>query len=185
VYRVARYTSTPAPSLIKLPEQWSATAPLLRARRLGLDLDLDLRDNLQRTLFYTGTYEPGLLGFLHRELRGGDVAVDVGAHIGVHALTMARRLAQLGRGRVVAFEPAQDSAAKLRAAAVGNRLGVTVVEVALGRQPGTVELLVDQQYLLADAGSVPSTAPAARSSVCKWSASTPGLRRLAWIAWTW
>jgi len=113
VYRVARYTSTPAPSLIKLPEQWSATAPLLRARRLGLDLDLDLRDNLQRTLFYTGTYEPGLLGFLHRELRGGDVAVDVGAHIGVHALTMARRLAQLGRGRVVAFEPAQDSAAKL------------------------------------------------------------------------
>jgi hypothetical protein len=115
LYRVARSTSSPAPSLVKLPERWSADAPLVRARRLGLDLHLDLRDNLQRTLFYTGTYEPGLLRFLHGELRVGDVAVDVGAHIGVHALTMARRLRRLGGGRVLAFEPARDSAAKLRA----------------------------------------------------------------------
>jgi hypothetical protein len=120
LYRVARFTSSPAPSLVKLPERWSAEAPLVRSRRLGLDLQLDLRDNLQRTLFYTGTYEPGLLGFLHDQLRCGDVAVDVGAHIGVHALTMARRLDQLGGGRVLAFEPAQDSAAKLRAAATRN-----------------------------------------------------------------
>jgi hypothetical protein len=124
LYRVARYTSTPTPALVQLPESWSAAAPLVRACRLGLDLDLDLRDNLQRTLFYTGTYEPGLLNFLHGELRRGDVVVDVGAHIGVHALTMARRLGRLGGGRLIAFEPAQDSAAKLRAAAARNRLAV-------------------------------------------------------------
>ena len=152
LYRVARFTSSPAPSLVKLPERWSVDAPLVRARRLGLDLQLDLRDNLQRTLFYTGTYEPGLLRFLHDELRCGDVAVDVGAHIGVHALTMARRLDQLGGGRVLAFEPAWDSAAKLRAAATRNRLGVTVVELALGREPGTIKLFADAAYDLADAG---------------------------------
>jgi hypothetical protein len=33
-------------------------------RRLGLRLELDLRDNLQRTLYATGTYEPALLRFL-------------------------------------------------------------------------------------------------------------------------
>jgi FkbM family methyltransferase len=152
LYRVAPSTSAPAPSLVKLPERWSVDAPLVRARRLGLDLDLDLRDNLQRTLYYTGTYEPGLLRFLHGELRRGDVAVDLGAHIGVHALTMARRLDQLGGGRVLAFEPARDSAAKLCAAATRNRLTVRVVELALGREPGTVELFADQQYHLADAG---------------------------------
>lgn len=152
LYRVARFTSGPAPSLVKLPERWSADAPLVRSRRLGLDLQLDLRDNLQRTLFYTGTYEPGLLRFLHDELRCGDVAVDVGAHIGVHTLTIARRLDQLGGGRVLAFEPAQDSAAKLRAAATRNRLGVTVVELALGRELGTIELFADAAYDLADAG---------------------------------
>ncbi|MEA2286168.1 MAG: hypothetical protein QOJ21_2211, partial [Solirubrobacteraceae bacterium] len=41
-----------------------------------------------------------------RELRPGDVVVDIGAHVGVHALTAARRLRELGGGRVVAFEPA-------------------------------------------------------------------------------
>jgi FkbM family methyltransferase len=152
LYRAARYTSSSGPSLIKLPERWSADAPLVQVSRLGLDLHLDLRDNLQRTLFYTGTYEPGLLRFLHRELRCGDVAVDVGAHIGVHALMMARRLDQLGGGRVLAFEPAQDSAAKLRAAAIRNRLAVTVIELALGRGPATVELFTDPRYDLADAG---------------------------------
>jgi FkbM family methyltransferase len=152
LYRVARYTSTPTPSLVQLPESWSAAAPLVRACRLGLDLDLDLRDNLQRTLFYTGTYEPGLLNFLYGELRRGDVVVDVGAHIGVHALTMARRLDQLGGGRLIAFEPAQDSAAKLRAAAARNRLAVTVVELALGGEPGAIALRADQRYDAADAG---------------------------------
>jgi FkbM family methyltransferase len=143
---------TSVPSLVHLPERWSAAAPLVRARRLGLDLDLDLRDNLQRTLFYTGSYEPDLLHFLRDELRRGDVAVDVGAHIGVHALTMARRLERLGGGRVLAFEPARDSAAKLRDAAARNRLAVTVVELALGREPGTVELFADARYDPADAG---------------------------------
>jgi FkbM family methyltransferase len=152
VYRVARHTSTAPPPLVKVPERWSAAAPLVRARRLGLRLELDLRDNLQRVLYYTGTYEPDLLAFLHGELRRGDVVADVGAHVGVHALTCARRLRRLGGGRVVAFEPARDSAAKLRAAAARNRLQVTVVERALGREPGTAELRADPAYGPADAG---------------------------------
>ena len=152
LYRVAVRTPVPTPGLVKLPAAWWSAAPRVRVRRLGLRLELDLRDNLSRTLYVTGTYEPGLLGLLRGALRRGDVLVDVGAHVGVHALTAAARLRRLGGGTVVAFEPARDSAATLRAAAARNRLDVTVVECALGRGPGTAELRADPAYGAADAG---------------------------------
>ena len=152
IYRVARHTSSASPAIVHLPDQWSSASPLVRVRRLGLDLDLDLRDNLQRVLYYAGTYEPGVVRFVERELRRGDVFVDVGAHIGLHALVAARRLRALGGGRVIAFEPARDSATKLRRAAARNGLEVTVVEAALSDASGTGELCADPAYGVQDAG---------------------------------
>jgi FkbM family methyltransferase len=151
LYRVARAGVTP-PGLTRLPEGWWTSAPRVRVRRLGLDLELDLRDNLQRTLYFTGTYEPELLRFLRAELRRGDLFADVGAHVGVHSLSAAARLRELGGGTVIAFEPAADSAAALRSAAAANRLRVTVVELALGAAPGRAGLFADPRYDLADAG---------------------------------
>jgi len=152
VYRVARRWPVPMPDLWKVPEAWWARVPRVRARRRGLRLDLDLRDNLQRTLYFTGTYEPGLLALIENELRPGDVMVDVGAHVGVHALTAARRLRDLGGGRVIAFEPTEDSAAAVRAAAERNDLPVEVVRAALGEAEGTIELRGDPRYGAFDAG---------------------------------
>lgn len=150
VYRVSRPTLKP--EIVKLPQAWSTLSPHVHVRRLGLELDLDLRDNLQRILYYTGTYEPATLEFLHSELRAGDVFVDIGAHIGVHSLTVAARLRELGSGRVFAFEPARDSADKLRAAAARNGLAVTVVEAALGCASGADALFSDPDFDPADAG---------------------------------
>jgi len=152
VHRVATRPAPGAPSLTRLPDGWWTASPLVRVHRLGLRWELDLRDNLQRALYATGAYEPALVRFLRDELRRGDVMVDVGAHIGVHALTAAARLRRLGGGTVVAFEPAHDSAAKLRAAAARNRLEVTVVEAALGAEPGSADLRADPAYDAADAG---------------------------------
>jgi len=152
VYRVARRRPVPMPDLWKVPEAWWATVPRVRARRRGLRLDLDLRDNLQRTLYFTGTYEPGLLALIESELRPGDVMVDVGAHVGVHALTAARRLRDLGGGRVIAFEPTEDSSAAVRAAAGRNDLPVDVVRAALGEVEGTIALRGDPRYGPFDAG---------------------------------
>jgi FkbM family methyltransferase len=135
-----------------VPEAWWQTAPRITARRLGLTLHLDLRDNLQRTLYFTGTFEPGLLALLEDELRAGDVVVDVGAHVGVHALTAARRLRALGGGRVIAFEPTPDSTAAVRAAAARNGLAVELVPAALGAAEGEVELRGDPRYPSHDAG---------------------------------
>jgi FkbM family methyltransferase len=152
VHRVASRPAPGAPALTRLPDEWWTASPPVQVRRLGLRLELDLRDNLQRALYATGTYEPALVRFLRDELRRGDVMVDVGAHVGVHALTAAARLRRLGGGAVVAFEPAHDSASKLRAAAARNRLQLTVVEVALGAEPGTADLRADPAYDAADAG---------------------------------
>jgi FkbM family methyltransferase len=60
-------------------------------------------------------------------------------------------LARAG-ARVIAFEPAPDSAARLRAAARENGLAVEVVEVALGAEEGSVGLFADPRYDPADAG---------------------------------
>ena len=152
LYRVASRRPVPMPDLRTVPEAWWSTAPRVSARRLGLRLHLDLRDNLQRTLYFTGRYEPGLLRLLEQELRAGDTVLDVGAHVGVHALTAARLLRELGGGRVIAFEPAPDSAAAVRAAAARNDLPVEVVESGLGEADGEIELRGDPRYPTHDAG---------------------------------
>jgi FkbM family methyltransferase len=152
LYRVASRRPVPMPDLWTVPEAWWSTAPRVSPRRLGLRLHLDLRDNLQRTLYFCGTYEPGLLRLLEDELRAGDTVLDVGAHVGVHALIAARRLRALGGGRVIAFEPTPDSAAAARAAAARNGLPVEVVESGLGEADGEIELRGDPRYPTHDAG---------------------------------
>jgi FkbM family methyltransferase len=151
MYRVASRRPVPMPDLWTVPEAWWSTAPRVSARRLRLRLHLD-RDNLQRTLFFTSTDEPGLLRLLEDELRAGDTVLDVGAHVGVHALTAARRLRELGGGRVIAFEPTPDSSAAVRAAAARNGLAVEVVESGLGETDGEIELRGDPRYPAHDAG---------------------------------
>ncbi len=151
-YRVSRRLSNQNRELVKVPNHWSDDHPLVEVRRMGLRLTLDLRDNLQALVFYTGTYEPAFTRALRRELKAGDVYVDVGAHIGVHALRVARRLRQLGGGRVVAFEPAPDSASKLRQAAERNHLEVDLVPAALSDRRAEATLYADSRYSAADAG---------------------------------
>lgn len=115
-------------------------------------LELDLRDNLQAVLYYAGRYEPAVRRFLLGELRCGDVVLDVGANIGVHALAAARRLEELGGGRVIAFEPARDSVAKLGAGAARNGVQLEVVPAALGERAELATLRADSRYDAADAG---------------------------------
>jgi len=135
--------------LAKIPRSWATTVGV---RRQGLRLDLDLRDNLQAVLYYAGRYEPAVRRFLRSELRRGDVVLDVGANIGVHALVAAKRLQELGGGRVIAVEPAADSLAKLQAAAERNQLRIETLPVALGARTDRVALRADSRYDEADAG---------------------------------
>ena len=138
------------PGLVKVSPAWAASEVVVR--RQGLEVELDLRDNLQAVLYYAGRYEPAVRRFLRAELRQGDVALDIGANIGLHALTAAKRLHELGGGRVIAFEPAADCLAKLQTAAERNKLQVEVVPAALGERKHYAALRADSRYDDADAG---------------------------------
>lgn len=90
--------------------------------------------------FLEPEYEKDLAQFLSRRIRPGQVCLDVGAHIGVYAMQIARWVGP--GGRVIAFEPNPGTAPILRRHVRMNDLAgiVTVEETALGRAPGTASL---------------------------------------------
>nr|WP_202891609.1 FkbM family methyltransferase [Kribbella shirazensis] len=147
--RVSPRLAAENPGLVKISPRWAAT---VRVRRQGLAWELDLRDNLQAVFYYAGRYEPAVRRFLRDELRRGDVVLDVGANIGVHAFAAAQRLKELGGGRVVAFEPAADSVAKLGPGAARNDVPLEVVPAALGERAELATLRTDSRYDAADTG---------------------------------
>lgn len=105
-----------------------------------------LRDNLESELYYLGSYAEREIAKVARYLEPGDVFLDVGAHVGLFAVEIARQLGD--DGRVIAFEPSRDSAVTLRRNAEANGLEgrIEVVELALGDQPGTLPLRVAKQH---------------------------------------
>lgn len=60
-------------------------------------------DKKERTDFLLGTYEQKVTRALRRILKRGDVAIDIGAHVGYHAILMAQLVGK--NGTVLAFEP--------------------------------------------------------------------------------
>jgi FkbM family methyltransferase len=108
----------------------------------GVKLDLDLHTAFDPlySIVGQGDYElePGF-----RPLPGWNV-VDVGANVGVYAVTTAKRVGP--QGRVIAVEPFPENAKRLRANALRNGLsGVTVVEAAAGDREGSVDLFVHER----------------------------------------
>jgi len=76
----------------------------------GRTFRLDAVDSLR--LSVTGSYEPEVTALLQRELRPGDLFIDVGAHVGFFTVLMAERVAP--GGLVLAFEPDPSNAELLR-----------------------------------------------------------------------
>ena len=77
-----------------------------------------------------------LVNFYRQFLGPGDVAFDLGAHVG----SRVRAWRKLG-ARVVAVEPQPDCLRVLRLF-FGRDRGVTIVPVAVGAKPGTARLAV-------------------------------------------
>ena len=68
----------------------------------GVRMRLDLRDYIQRRIFYE-SHEPRELAFTERFLRPGDVVLDVGGHVGIFTLVAASAVGN--GGEVHTFEP--------------------------------------------------------------------------------
>lgn len=88
-------------------------------------------------------WEADLDRFFDEAVRPGMIIADVGAHVGIHTLSLAQRV---GRGgHVYAFEPVPNAAVLLRRHLKLNKLDdrVTVVESAVGEFEGYEEMDVD------------------------------------------
>ena len=92
-----------------------------------------------RSLERYGEYSGLELNLFHQFLRPGDVAVDAGAHIGVHSLAFARLVGP--EGMVHAFEP-QPALFQLLCAnlALNSLTNARCHPMALGAAPGTVRV---------------------------------------------
>jgi FkbM family methyltransferase len=116
------------------------TNPEVQVRVNDYLMKVDLRDEIIGTLLYVeGDYEPEFRRLMgHLELEGG-VCLDVGANIGLHSLTLSRRVGP--RGKVIAFEPEQHNHELLRENLRLNHVeNVEVRRTAVGDRMGSVRM---------------------------------------------
>lgn len=116
----------------------------VRARGDGLLMELDSRSWIDWNLLFRGDYEPHLTRLWRKLAAQGSVAIDVGANVGAHTLTMARAVGP--RGRVLAFEPNPLVREVLvRNLALNGITHVNVFDCALGSQHGSLPLRVPKR----------------------------------------
>lgn len=116
------------------------TAPARIAPRAdGLFMDVDEADVIDFNIRHFGAWEPALGALIAAHLKPGDRAVDIGANIGAHTLTMAKAVG--ATGLVTAIEPGPATAARLRRNVALNALAhVRVLEVAASDEAGRAAL---------------------------------------------
>jgi FkbM family methyltransferase len=105
------------------------------AQEGGYTFPVDRGTLIGWSVHFFGTYEPEVRDVLRKHLQPDDIAIDVGANVGWHALMMASRVG--AGGRVYAFEPNETTRRRLVAAVDANRLSNVVVDArAVSDRPG-------------------------------------------------
>ena len=123
----------------------------------GLTWELDLREVIDASMYFSGSFEPRAEAILASSLPAGGIAVDVGANIGYHALRMAKTVGPTGR--VVAVVPSPRALGRLaRNVSLNNLANMTVVAAALGdHDEDSCRLTVQSSFPLSGR-AVPETA---------------------------
>lgn len=107
----------------------------------GLRLTLYPGNEICRSIFVTGRYEPNEFSWLDRVLKPGMTFLDVGANLGLYTIFAARRVAETGR--VIAIEPSSREMERLRKHVEQNLLSnVSLLPVALSDCSAEAVLLV-------------------------------------------
>ena len=102
----------------------------------GFSLWIQPRDGYHRTIFETGTYEPGTLALISAVVSEGDTVVDCGANIGLMTCHASRCVG--AGGRVFAFEPHPKTFKTLkRNLHLCEAKNVTAIALGVGNQSET------------------------------------------------
>lgn len=113
----------------------------IRTRGDGMLMKLDSRNWIDWNLLFRGDYEPHLTSLLRELVPADGVAVDIGANIGTHTLTLARTVGPTGA--VLAFEPNPPIRSVLERNVILNNLeNVRIFDCALGDKQGLLPLRV-------------------------------------------
>jgi FkbM family methyltransferase len=113
----------------------------------GVRLFLDLSDHVIGLNILRGLYERDEVAFARGLLKPGDVALDVGAHIGFFAMHMAAAVGP--NGRVYAFEPFDANADLLERSIMENQFDDRVLfrRAAVGAAAGVALLTFPMETL--------------------------------------
>lgn len=127
-------------------ERWGrflATGPLECRLFNGCRVVCDLREHIQRQLFFFGAYEPVESYLFQRLLAPGMCVIDAGANIGQYTLIAAAAVGP--EGRVHAFEPVPSNVSRLQHHVAINGFDdrVRVNAIALWDEPNTLTLHLD------------------------------------------
>ena len=107
--------------------------------RNGQTFGVDTRSFLEWVLWVYGEYEPDTQAIIRRYLRPGDVAIDVGANIGIHTMPMSEAVGP--QGVVLAVEPLPAVRERLeRNLALNRATNVRVIAQAASDREGSAQL---------------------------------------------
>ncbi|PXA05555.1 hypothetical protein DDZ13_01395 [Coraliomargarita sinensis] len=92
-------------SLVYHPNRWLRTilgkTDLGQFSRNGFKWELDLSEVVDFSIYLTGGFERYLNKFIESNLSNGMIALDIGANIGAHTLTMGRSIAPEGQAHAI------------------------------------------------------------------------------------
>lgn len=112
------------------------------ARRLDLDLSLQVDEWIQASLYFTGTYENEELELVRSLLKPEDVFVDLGANIGLYSMIASRAVGP--KGHVYSFEPFPLNTERLKQHLATNQCSnATVIQKAVADKSGSLTLKYD------------------------------------------
>lgn len=106
--------------------------------RYGFEMLCHLPDAIQTCIFLYGVWEPDISAFILSALQQGDTFIDVGAHVGYHAILASHSVG--GAGQVVALEASPGTFRLLEANLLLNPdcQNVRALNVAAAEQTGTI-----------------------------------------------
>ena len=120
----------------------------------GETVQLMYREDLGSQVMFTGGYEDCEAAELSAQVAAGSTVFDVGANIGLSAIEFSRAAGP--GGKVIAFEPHPDTAARLRGNLAQNRLdNVSIIQAAVGSAPGQVTFHESAHPTLSSASVIP------------------------------
>jgi FkbM family methyltransferase len=116
----------------------------LKHEVLGHKMFLDSRDSLNLSI--KGVYEPFETELVKKEIRKGDVVLDVGANIGYYTLIFAKLVGE--NGKVFAFEPDPSNFALLKKnVEINGYKNITLVQKAVSNKTGKTKLYLSDRNL--------------------------------------